>query len=213
MKIASSRDFGLGFKGHLTEKKTWFYYVLLGNGSSNKAETNKGKRVYGSLAFKPTKSITLEVYGDYEHSSDNKRYYVYQGFAAYQTNRGRVAVMYARRHFKQELESQAVKENDYDIFSAFTVITPAKNVELIARYDRMFGSGFEQNFSGHKISYIPFADNPGAAFNHIVLALSWQGAKNMWLIPNIKYTFYGHPRQGEKPDQDVYTNMTIFFKF
>ena len=213
MKLAPSRDFGIALKGHLDEGKAFNYYFLFANGASNQGETDQGKKVYGSLAFKPAKGLTLEVYGDYEHADDGKRYYVYQGFGGYQGDRGRVGILYARRHFKQKLEDGDDLENDYDIISAFGVFKAAKDVEFITRYDRMFGDGFESNFKGTGIDYIPFANSPGAPFNLVIAGISWNAAKNVWLIPNIKHVFYGDPDEGERPSEDVYANFTIFFKF
>ena len=70
-----------------------------------------------------------------------------------------------------------------------------------------------RRISGNKISYVPFADDPGAPFNLVIGAISWQAAKNVWLIPNVKYVFYGEPSVGVKPVENVYANMTVFFKF
>ena len=213
MKLAPSRDFGIALKGRLDEGEAFNYYFLFANGASNQGETDQGKRVYGSLAFKPAKGFTLEVYGDYEHAAQEKRYYLYQGFGACQGDWGRVGILYARRHFRQKVEDGNNLENNYDIISAFGVFKAAEHVEFIARYDRMFGNGFESNFEGTGIEYIPFADNPGAPFNLLIAGISWNAAKNVWLIPNIKYVFYGDPEEGEKPSEDVYANFTVFFKF
>ncbi|MFQ6108431.1 MAG: hypothetical protein ACE5L7_02640 [Candidatus Aminicenantales bacterium] len=213
MKLGSSRDFGIGLKGHLDEGKTVNYYIMFGNGASNKGETDQGKKIYGSLAFKPKEHLVLEIYTDYEHAAHEKRYRVIQGFAAYQGEWGRAGAMYARRQFKQSIEDGKDKENDYNIFSAFAVFNAAKNVEIIARFDRMFGDGFESNFRGESVSYIPFASNPGAPFHLLIAGVSWNAAKNVWLIPNIKYVFYSEPDEGEKPSGDVYANFTVWFKF
>lgn len=213
LKMGSSRDFGVGLKGLLNEAQTVSYMFLFGNGAANKGETDRGKKVYASLAFKPVEGLTLEAYGDYEAQKENKTYYVIQGFGSYEGDWVRIGAMYARRHFKQDIAGGDDKKNDYDIFSAFAVVKAAKDVEIIARYDRMFGDGFENNFKGHKISYVPFADNPRAPFNLVIGGISWQAAKNVWLIPNIKYVFYEEPDIGEKPSEDVYANMTIWFKF
>lgn len=212
-KMAPSRDFGIALKGNIDASKKVSYNLMFANGASNKGETDKGKRFYGSLAFKPVDGLIIEVYGDYETQKDDKSYYVYQGFVGYGDSWGRIGAMYSRRHFKQEIAGADDVKNDYDIISAFAVVKASEKVDIIARYDRNFGDGFEQNYSGHSISYIPFADNPGAPSNLIIGAISWQAAKNVWLIPNIKYVFYGEPDAGAKPSEDIYANMTLYFKF
>jgi hypothetical protein len=212
-KMGSSRDFGIGFQGNFDGGKKVSYNVMFGNGASNKGETDAGKKFYGSLAFKPADGLIIEAYGDYESKKDDKTYYVYQGFVGYGDSWGRIGAMYARRHFKQEIAGTADVTNDYDILSVFAVVKASEKVDIIARYDRSFGDGFEQNYSGNKISYVPFADDPGAPFNLLIGAISLQAAKNVWLIPNVKYVFYGEPGVGAKPSEDVYANMTVFFKF
>lgn len=208
MKMGSSRDFGIGIKGNLNEAKTVSYVVMFANGASTKGETNKHKKIYGSLGFKPTKGLFLEAYADYEGAPDGKSYYVLQGFGSYEDTWGKVGAMFARRHLSQE-----DSDYNYDLFSAFAVLKAAKDVEVITRFDRMFGDGFEDNFKGTGVSYVPFANNPGAPFNLLIGGVSWQAVKNVWLIPNLKFVFYGDPDTGDKPDKDVYANMTVYFKF
>jgi hypothetical protein len=208
MKLGSSRDFGIGVKGAFDEGKTVNYFFMVGNGASNKGETNKHKKVYSALAFKPIKGLIIEGYFDYEKAPDDKKYYVLQGFGGYEDTWGRIGVQFARRHL-----DQADSDYDYDVFSAFTVIKATKDVEIIGRFDHMRSDGFESNFKGTGISYVPFANNPGAPFNLIIGAISYSPVKNVWLIPNIKYVFYGDPDVGEGPNKDVYANMTVYFKF
>ncbi|MFC2169942.1 hypothetical protein ACFLRM_05200 [Acidobacteriota bacterium] len=212
-KLRTSRDFGITLKGTLDKIKSVSYMVMFANGASVKGETDKGKIVYGALSFKPVKGLIFEVYGDYETRKDNKTYYTYQGFAACQGDWGRIGVLYARQHLKQAMRGEDDKENDYDIISAFAVVKVNKKMDAIARFDRMFGNGFESNFKGTEVSFVPFAKNPGAAFNFIIAGISWNAAKNLWLIPNIKYVLYGDPDKGDKPDTDAYGNLTFYFKF
>jgi hypothetical protein len=191
------------------------YRLMFGNGAGNKGEKNKGKKVYGLLGFKPAKGLYLEAYGDYETQERDTSYYVLQGFGSYESDWGRIGVLFARRHFKQEGGGES-KKNNYDILSLFAVVKASSNIEFIGRLDRMFGDGFEKNYNGREISYIPFASNPQAPFNLIIGGVSWEAAKNVRIIPNIKYVIYSAPERGaisEKPSEDIYANMTVYFKF
>lgn len=210
-QMGSSRDLGIGLTGDLNKGKTISYSILFGNGSSIRGETDKGKKVYASLTFNLVNGLFLEVYGDFEAMSNDRSYYVYQGFAGYKGKWGRIGAMYARRHFNQEiLDADDVKYN-YDVFSIFAVVKAREKVDIIARYDKTFGNGFEDNYNGSRISYIPFADD---STSHLIIGgASWEVAGNVWLIPNIKYVFYDLPDVGIKPDDNIYANMTVFFKF
>ncbi len=207
-KLLYSRDFGISIKGNFDKAKTVFYWLMFGNGSSNEGETDRGKKIYAQLGFRPHKGLYLEAYGDYEAQKDDKTYYVYQGFVSYEDDWGRIGALYGRRHFNQR-----EIDYDFDIFSGFAVIKATEDLEIIGRFDRMFGDGFENHYSGHKISYIPFAENPGAPFNLIIVGISWQLAQNVWIIPNIKYVFYDKPNIGESLSDSIYANMTLWFKF
>ena len=56
-------------------------------------------------------------------------------------------------------------------------------------------------------------------FNFFIGAVSWQAHKNVWIIPNIKFTTYSENSNMkdisiyEKPGNDVYAYMTLWFKF
>ena len=144
-KMAPSRDFGIGLKGDLDKKKRISYFLFLGNGASNKGETDKYKKFYGALAFKPFDGMIIEVYGDYEPKSNNRTYYTYQGFAGYGGDWGRIGVQYARRHYNEEVPLPGPDiDRDYDIVSGFAVIKAGSSVELVARYDKALVPGLSR---------------------------------------------------------------------
>jgi hypothetical protein len=80
-------------------------------------------------------------------------------------------------------------------------------IELVGRFDRML----DPNPSGSKIDYIPMANNAKA--NVFLAGLGWSLNENVKIIPNIKYVFYDAPASGEKPQADLYTYLTLYFKF
>ena len=205
-KLGSSRDFGIGFKGNFDKDKKFSYNFLIGNGASNKSETNQGKKLYGAIAFKPVKGLVFELYGDYEVKSEIEKYTVYQGFAGYMGEWGRIGFLYANRHLEN-----AMMGYDAGVFSGFAVIKAGEKIDIIGRYDTTFGDWWEAKFKGSKVSWVPMADNVKPSF--IILAVSYKLAKDIWLIPNIKLATYQTPNEGEKPNNDLYANLTLWFKF
>jgi hypothetical protein len=201
-RFASTRDFGVALKGNLNSGKTITYHVMYGNGSAKKAEVNRGKILYTQIGFKPVKGLFLELYADYETGNEDQRNYMYQGFASYTEDWGRIGIQYSALHLKSNDEQETL-----DLFSIFSVLKVSEKVECILRYDKMF----DANPQADKIAYIHFS--PDAPSNLVIGALSWQAAKNVWIIPNIKYVFYSMPDEGEKPGDDLYLNMTLWFKF
>lgn len=206
LKLRSSRDFGVSMSGSLDSGKTVTYSLMYGNGSSNKAEIDQGKVVYAALGFAPSEGVYLEAYGDYESQPDEEAYFVYQGFASYSGEFGRFGIQYSNKRY-----DNGETGVDFSVVSGFAVIRGGEKLELIGRYDKTFGDGWEEGFKGNKISYIPFADNVKS--NFALAAVSYQVVKNVWVIPNIKAVFYDKPGLGEKPEADMYGNLTIYFKF
>jgi hypothetical protein len=63
--IVPSRDLGIDLKGKFDEKGSFNYWVKLGDNTGNSPESNKYKRYYGQLQFKPSDNFLFTVYGDF----------------------------------------------------------------------------------------------------------------------------------------------------
>ncbi len=196
-----SRDFGISVRGG----NRFPYHFMFGNGSSNKAELNTGKKLYAALGHK-TEDIFIEGMAQYE-TAKGAEDYIYQGFGAYQGTWGRVALQYAHRKLKVEGKSDL----PYNLLSAFVVITPYERWEFVGRYDKYYGRGYRTEFPGENIGYIPFADN--AESNFLIGAATYKIRDFIWLMPNIKYVFYEERDDGETPGDDLYLNLTLYFKY
>jgi hypothetical protein len=197
----SSRDFGISVRGG----NRFPYHFMFGNGSGNKAETDDGKKLYAGLGHK-TERFFLEGMAQFE-IAEKAEDYIYQGFMAYKGPWGRVAMQYAHRTLKQEGKSDL----PYNILSTFFVITPYERWEFVGRYDRCSGRGYRTAFPGERIDYIPFADN--AESNFLLGAATYKIRDFIWLMPNIKYVFYEERDDGETPGDDLYLNLTLYFKY
>jgi hypothetical protein len=202
-KWTSSRDFGVAIKGG----ETLAYHFMFGQGSSNKAETNTGKKFFGSLAYK-SNGFVAEAMAQYDRAKDGDDDIILKGFGAYTGDWGRVGLMYANRSYKKEGADDSLV---YNVLSAFAVIKAGEKVELIGRYDMNFGDGYKESFKGYKVAYVPFADNH--EFSFVIAALAYQVHKNVWIIPNVKMAMYQDPDEGEKADNDFYGYLTLYFKF
>ena len=209
-KWTSSRDFGISLKGG----KTAVYHVMYANGSSNKSEDNNGKKLFGSLGYK-SGGIFVEGMAQFERAkSSGDDDIILQGFGGYQGDWGRVGLQYAYRDYKNNSKDENYK---YNVASFFAIFKASEKVELIGRWDYNFGDGYKSSFKGSGIAYIPFANNH--EFNFFLAAVSWQAHKNVWLIPNIKFASYSEndmlKSEGnyEKPGNDLYAYMTLYFKF
>ncbi|MBK7630163.1 MAG: hypothetical protein IPJ23_05600 [Ignavibacteriales bacterium] len=60
----SSRDLAVSLKGKIDEQGMFKYWVMIGDGSGNRPETDKYKRFYGHIQFTPIKQFTTTLYAD-----------------------------------------------------------------------------------------------------------------------------------------------------
>jgi len=65
-KVGSSRDLGVLFETPLDANGKVKAQFMVGNGNSNKSETDNHKKGYVRLAMAPSKSFGINVYADYE---------------------------------------------------------------------------------------------------------------------------------------------------
>jgi len=203
-KWTSSRDLGISLKGG----ETVTYHFMLGQGSSNKGESNNGKKLLGAVGYN-SGGFFIEGMAQYERAKTGDDDLIGQVFGSYSGDWGRFGAQYSMRNYKKDGADDSLGAT---IISAFAVIKAGDKAEIIARYDKNFGDWYEQSFKGSGIDYVPFADFH--ASNFIIAAVSYQVHKNVWLIPNIKFTAYdSNDLFEETPGNDVYGNLTLHFKF
>lgn len=201
-KFGNSREFGIGLKGALDAKKKLTYTVIAGNGAGLKAETDHGKAVYGRLNFQPVPALFFELYADYTNLGNNNSASILQAFAGVKGKWGRSGFNAGIRNAKQ-----ADSRSDMKFISVFIVGKLNPKIELVGRYDRML----DANPNNSKIDYIPMASNAKA--NVLLAGIGWSWNENVKVIPNVKYVFYDAPESGDKPQADLYTYLTLYFKF
>ena len=207
-KWQSSRDMGITYKGGTN----LIYRFMFGQDSSNKSETNNGKKIYGALGYK-SGGLFVEAMAQYERDKEADDDVIFQGFGAYQGDWGRVGLQYAHRSYTPENLDALL----YNVASAFAVLKAGDKLEVIARCDMNFGDGYKTGFKGSGVAYVPFANNH--EFSFLLAAVSWNAYKNVWVIPNIKMAMYktndllDSTAGYEKPANDVYAYMTLYFKF
>jgi Phosphate-selective porin O and P len=207
-KYGSSRDLGFAFKGALDKDKKINYHIMVGHGASNSGETDKGKKIYGSLLFKPSKKAIVEIYGDFEDSEgdeSNTASYVFQGFAGFNGDFGRVGVQFAH-HSEETSADTNITQN---IISGFAVIKINEKANAVGRIDFLT----DPNPGAAKIAYIPMA-NSTENLIFVVAGIDFLAAKNVHFQPNVELVMYGDDISGgEKPDTEIIPRVSVYFKF
>ena len=199
-KVASSRDFGIAFKGSIS--KNFSYHLLIANGEGTKSEVNKQKRVYLSLLFKK-KPFFFEVYADHGPGKDEKDITVYQSFLGIKNKKVTLGFQYYKHIQGQGPDKEEAK---IDVYSAFLNLDFSKNVTMLMRIDKMDDPN---PFIG-KVDYIPFATtNP---FFLYLIGIDFKIRDNISVIPNLEFVNY-EKNNGTKPSEDVYAKITLYFSW
>jgi len=227
-KIASASDVGIALQGWFDEKN-FGYDILYGNGSAQKLEADKFKKISGDLWGKfMEKKITLQLYGDLNRASDApakdistlKLFLGYQskpltigveGFMQTQTN---AIIRDTRRDdstiFKGSIDTMSVKPFGLSAFAVYEVIENSLNV--FVRYD-MFDP--DNNFDESAFGYFGGSYSKSKE-NFFVAGLDWTPHMNVHIMPNFWYTGYFAKAAGafgpEKFDKDIVARVTVSFK-
>ncbi len=200
-KVRSSRDFALCLSGTFDTAKKFNYSVQYGNYSGNKSETDQYKQVGARFFVNVTPHLLIEVNGDISTISAAKKSYVYQLFAGYRGEWGRVGLSYG-----QEIVTEDGKDDaNYGIFSAFAVAKLGKRFEAVARYDmsadpQLHGQG----------DYLII--EKGTQTDLLILGLAWNIHPKFQIMPNVKMVSYKEVN-GIKPGSDTYFNVTFYYQF
>ena len=200
-RMGASRDLGVALRGSLGTEKKVRYHLMVGNGSSTRGETNKGKGTALSLGFYPNNSLILEFYADYDQRPLQTDRNTYQAFLGYKRDWGRLGIQYAHQ------ERKGASKVNLDVLSLFGFVNVSPRVTLIGRYDRMF----DPNPEGARIPYIPF--DPTAKFHFFLAGIDWKVSEGFSLIPNVEVVRYDKREDGTRPDTDLIPRITFYYKF
>lgn len=201
-KFGGSRDLGVAVQGAFDADKKFLYHFMIGNGSDTKSETDKDKKLYLSLAAKPVKGATIEIYGDWENRKGDKDWLTLQGFASYEQEKYRAGL-----HFVQQTRKQGAGADDLklEILSLFGARQLSEKAWAFARVDRML----DPIPGSDKIAYLPFAP---AKSTLLIAGADLKPIPEVHLMPNVEAVLYSETK-GVKPDTDVIPRLTIYYTF
>ncbi|MDP4220423.1 MAG: hypothetical protein Q8916_10380 [Bacteroidota bacterium] len=224
-KIAGASDIGIALQGAFDEKN-FGYDILYGNGSAQKLENDKFKKLSGDLWAKfLDKRIIVQFYADLNRTSDVpakdnstlKLMLAYQtkpltigveGFLQTQAN----AVIRAAKvqDSSGSTETLDIKPQGISVFIEAQLLENTLNGFL--RYD-LFDP--DHNFDGNLVGYPAGYSSSKESF--IVGGLDWTPYPNIHIMPNLWYTGYSSKADGSsgklQSDNDFVSRITVFYKF
>ena len=184
--IASSRDIGIKINGPVTESVN--YTVMVGNNSGGKRESDKFKRIYAQLEFRPSDNIEATLGADH-YSFEGGSSTSFNGFVGYTLKATRLGVegVFNPKSF------DAFDETDKQFgLSLFATTDLSESRRLIVRYD------------------LQDRDNLGvkSASNWALAGLAFLVDDGVQIIPNVIY---------EKHDSDdkasILARLTLWANF
>ncbi len=210
--IVGSRDFGVDLKGKITENGSVNYWIKIANNSGNASETDKYKRYYTLLQFKPAEGFIATIYGDYAAKAEKKdnfdnllksnNAYVAALFLNYQ-HKSNFALGFEA--FTRSIQNNyasagsALKNQSSSGLSFWAWINVAENLKLVARYD----------------SYDPNTDLDTDKTTMLLAGLDFKVAKNVNIIPNFElFTPQTVTNSnGSNASSNLQTRLTLAFTF
>lgn len=217
--IVSSRDIALSLKGKFDSDGVFKYWVMIGDGSGNKPETDKYKRFYAHLQYNPVKNLSVTLYGDLkskpsvsnfldssigEKISNNSLTYALllgykekdkfsigaEGF--YNTIQNEV------RYFSSHPDAQKPKDQNGMGVSFFGSYNFSQQLSVVGRFDY-----FDPNTN---------TDFKGDSRNWFIFSLNYKPVDKVTISPNVIVETY-EAINGRSIAASVTPRITIYYSF
>lgn len=212
--IVSSRDIALSLKGRIDSDGVFKYWVMIGDGSGNRPETDKYKRFYAQLQYNPIKNLSVALYGDLKTkrsvndfpvtsnppstvSNDDITYAFSLGYKEKE-----IFSVGAQAYINttlNELVSDSGLENRNGLgLSFFGSYNFSSQISVTGRYDY-----FDRNSdSGFK----------GDSRNLFIFSMNYKPADKVVISPNVIIETY-ESRFGRSIDASVTPRLTLYYNF
>ena len=220
--LGSSNDLGIAWQGKLNDKGDFGYNFMVANGTAQKLEIDKYKKIYGEIYAKlMDQKIIIDLTSDYEPSSTTQSKTTIHGMIAYQTDPITIGI---------EVVSQTQK--NYAVDSANGTNTNANLVPF------GFSAFLRGQIIHEKLNYFARFDNynPDTKFststlypkaspypankyseNFITAGLDFMPVKNVHVMPNIWVDSYKNKLSNvsgmAKSDYDMTLRLTVYYIF
>jgi len=215
--VVASRDFGISLRGKLTESGSVNYCAMFGNNSANGVETDKYKRYYIAIDFKPFDNFTISLTGDLKakHSIEDPNN---NGETlANNSILGSLFLGYSEKNkfsFGVETILQVNQNAIIHVDEYFNI--ESKNINGLGV--SAFGNyWFTESIAG-LLRYDYFDPNidelsKGNFRNYFIVGVDFKADKNISIIPNVLYESYESLSDGTPFDASITGRVTLAFNF
>lgn len=213
--IVSSRDIAISLKGKIDNEGMFKYWVMIGDGSGNKPETDKYKRFYAHIQYSPIKQFTATLYADLKarpnindpasttnppatFANNDLTYTLFLGY------KEKDAYTFGVEGFLNPRQNGMVKNgtltdrNGMGI-SAFASYNFSKELAVVGRYDY-----YDPNND---------SDTKGDSRNWFIFSLNYKPDEKVTISPNIIVETYESIPNGRSIDPSITPRITLFYTF
>jgi len=213
--IVSSRDLAITLKGKIDSEGKFKYWLMIGNASGNKPETDKYKRFYAHIQYSPIKQFTATLYADLKArpnindptsttipratvANNDLTYALFLGY------KEKDAYTFGVEGFLNPRQNEMIKNGKLKDktgmgFSAFASYNFSKELAVVGRYDY-----YDPNID---------TDNKGDSRNWFIFSLNYKPDDKVTISPNVIIETYESIPNGRSISASITPRITFFYSF
>lgn len=200
-KITDSRDTGLSLKGKSGDGKTE-YFLMIGNDSGTRSETNKGKAFYVRFGHWFNQDFYVEGTADFRDKPAGEDWTTLSGFLGYKKDRINAGVIYG----SQKRNDTSSGDINLDLWSLYLGVQASETVKPFFRVDLLS----DPVPGASTIGYLAIADN--ATPTLYVVGIEFKLADGVYITPNVELVTY-REAAGPEPDDILIGRLTYYARF
>lgn len=210
--IVQSRDLAIALKGKFDSEGMFKYWLMIGNGTGNKPETDKYKRFYAHIQYTPIKQFTATLYADLKArpgitnpantsetiANNDLTYALFLGY------KEKDAYAFGLEGFLNQRQNgmTTVTEKKDKVgmgLSVFASYNFSKVLAVVGRYDY----------------YDPNTDSnvKGDSRNWFIFSLNYKPDEKVTISPNVIIETYESIPNGRSFDTSITPRITFFYSF
>jgi hypothetical protein len=191
-------DNGIAAKGKIDPDGIVSYHVMVGNGTGTYGESNKTKRLYGSLGLSPGQGLTVEGYADFENGG-NGRYVTTMKALAGVEGSGFAVGLEGTAQINHHIATAASDVTPYAA-SLYAWIGTGEEIRVVCRGD-FFDPDYNKSSSGIRTI-------------QAMAGIDYRPANDVHIVPNIVYTTYSNKQSGAVvPNDGITVRLSAGFSF
>lgn len=213
--IVGSRDLAVTLKGKFDEQGMFKYWLMIGDGSGNSAETDKYKRFYGHLQFTPIKQLTATLYADLKArpnvddptstanppetvANNDLTYALFLGYKEKDAYSFGAEVFLTQRQNGMVKDGELINKSGMGL-SVFGTYYFSKMLSVAGRFD----------------NYNPNTDSDvkGDSRNWFIFSFNYKPDEKVTISPNVVIETYESIPNGRSIDASITPRITFFYTF